>query len=155
MCVCVCVCERERERERECTPLVVSDCLRPCGLEPSKLVYPWDFPGKNTAVGCHALLQGIFPIWGSNLCLLHLHQQAGSSPPAQSGKPSACSFTFSPVFRTSFASALSCLESLCATPRLVGFRMEDTKHSSIRLFTVNLQLHARLRICCKVWWLRQ
>ena len=29
-------------------------------------------PGKNTGVGCHALLQGIFPTEGSNLCLLHL-----------------------------------------------------------------------------------
>ena len=27
---------------------------------------PWDFPGKDTAVGCHSLLQGIFPTQGSN-----------------------------------------------------------------------------------------
>ena len=35
--------------------------------------YPWDSPGKNTRVGCHALLQGIFLTQGSNpslLCLL-------------------------------------------------------------------------------------
>ena len=32
---------------------------------------PWDFPGKNTRVGCHFLLQGIFPIQGLNLCLLY------------------------------------------------------------------------------------
>ena len=34
----------------------------------------WDSPGKNTGVGCHFLLQGIFPTQGSNpslLCLLH------------------------------------------------------------------------------------
>ena len=34
----------------------------------------WDFPGKNTGVGCHLLLQGIFPTQGLNpqlLCLLH------------------------------------------------------------------------------------
>ena len=31
-----------------------------------------DPPGKNTGVNCHALLQGIFPIQGSNPCLLHL-----------------------------------------------------------------------------------
>ena len=38
-----------------------------------------DFPGKNTGVGCHALLQGIFPIQGSNLRLLCLlNWQAGS-----------------------------------------------------------------------------
>ena len=30
-----------------------------------------DSPGKNTVVGCHALLQGIFPTQGSNLGLLH------------------------------------------------------------------------------------
>ena len=40
-----------------------------------------DSPGKNTGVGCHALLQGIFPIQGSNLCLLCLlFWEAGSLP---------------------------------------------------------------------------
>ena len=49
---------------------------------------PWDSPGKNTGVGCHALLQGIFPIQGSNLCLLCLlHCQVGSLPLAPPGKP--------------------------------------------------------------------
>ena len=33
------------------------------------LLCPWDSPGKNTGVGCHALLQGIFPTQGLNLCL--------------------------------------------------------------------------------------
>ena len=32
---------------------------------------PWNFPGKNTGVGCHFLLQGIFLTQGLNLCLLH------------------------------------------------------------------------------------
>ena len=32
---------------------------------------PWDFPAKNTRVGCHFLHQGIFPTQGLNLCLLH------------------------------------------------------------------------------------
>ena len=38
---------------------------------------PWDFPGKNTEVACHVLLQGIFLTQGSNLslpCLLHCRQ---------------------------------------------------------------------------------
>ena len=30
------------------------------------LLCPWDFPGKSTGVGCHFLLQGIFPTQGSN-----------------------------------------------------------------------------------------
>ena len=38
-----------------------SDSLQPHGLQPSRLLHPWDSSGKNTGVGCHALLQGIFP----------------------------------------------------------------------------------------------
>ena len=33
-----------------------------------------DFPGKNIGVGCHALLQGMFPAQESNLGLLHCRQ---------------------------------------------------------------------------------
>ena len=38
---------------------------------------PWDFPGENTGVGCHFLLQGIFPTQGLNPHLLHLLHLAG------------------------------------------------------------------------------
>ena len=37
--------------------LVMSDSLRPHGLQPTRLLHPWDFPGKSTGVGCHCLLQ--------------------------------------------------------------------------------------------------
>ena len=37
---------------------VVSDSLWPHGLQPARLLCPWDSSGKNTGVGCHALLQG-------------------------------------------------------------------------------------------------
>ena len=40
------------------------------GLQSARLLCPWDFPGKNTRVGCNFLLQGIFPTQGSNLHLL-------------------------------------------------------------------------------------
>ena len=55
---------------------------------PTRLLCPWDSPGKNTAVGCHALLQGIFLTQRSNLCLLgRLNWQVvGGSD----GKASAC-----------------------------------------------------------------
>ena len=36
---------------------VVSDSQRPHGLQPTRLLHPWDFPGKSTGVGCHCLLQ--------------------------------------------------------------------------------------------------
>ena len=32
---------------------VVSDPQRPHGLQPSRLLCPWDFPGRSTGVGCH------------------------------------------------------------------------------------------------------
>ena len=56
--------------------------------EPTRLLCLWDSPGKNTGVGCHALLQGIFPTQGLNphlLCLLH--RQVSSLPLAPPGKP--------------------------------------------------------------------
>ena len=56
----------------------------PHGLKAARLLCPWDCPGKDTGVDCHALLQGIFPTEGSNLRLLHLPPwQAGSSPLTQ------------------------------------------------------------------------
>ena len=36
---------------------VMSDSSRPQGLQPTRLLCPWDFPGKSTGVGCHCLLQ--------------------------------------------------------------------------------------------------
>ena len=38
---------------------VVSDSSRPHGLQPSRLLHPWDFPGKSTGVGCHCLLRNL------------------------------------------------------------------------------------------------
>ena len=57
-----------------CVYSVVSDSVRARGQKPSRLPCPWDSPSKNTGVGCHALLPGIFPSQGWNLhflCLLH------------------------------------------------------------------------------------
>ena len=65
---------------------VESNSLRPLGLQPTTLLCPWDSSGKNPGVGCHFLLQGIFPIQGSNLGLLncrwilyHLSHWGGTS----------------------------------------------------------------------------
>ena len=52
-------------------------------------------PGKNTGVGCRALLQGIFLTQGSNLCLFCLlHWQVGSLSLAPLGKPYAITVSF-------------------------------------------------------------
>ena len=50
-----------------------------------RLLCPWDFPDKNTRVGCHYLLQGIFPTQGFNTPLLHW--QVDSLPPSHQGSP--------------------------------------------------------------------
>ena len=65
VCVCVCVCARARARSQSCPTL-----LRPHGLQRWRFLCPWDYPDKNTEVGCHDLLQGIFPAQGSNSRLL-------------------------------------------------------------------------------------
>ena len=53
---------------------IVSDSLQPHGLQPTRLFRPWDSPGKNTGVGCHFLLQGIFPTQGVNPGFPHCRQ---------------------------------------------------------------------------------
>ena len=53
---------------------VVADSLWPHELQSARLFCPGNSPGKNTGMGCHALLQGIFRIQGSNLSLLHFMQ---------------------------------------------------------------------------------
>ena len=70
------------------TRSVVPNSFQPHGRQPAKLLHPWDFPGKNTGVGCHFLLQGIFQNQGSNPCLLCLlPQKVYSLPLAPPGKP--------------------------------------------------------------------
>ena len=50
---------------------VVSNSLWPHGLEPTRLLCPWDCTSKNSGVCCHFYLQGISPTQGGNLHLLH------------------------------------------------------------------------------------
>ena len=53
---------------------VMSNSFRPHGLWPSRLLCPWDSPGKSIGVSCHSLLQGIFPTQGLNPGLVHCRQ---------------------------------------------------------------------------------
>ena len=52
-----------------------------------RLLCPWDFPGKNTGVGCCFLLQGVFPTRGSNLCLFCLLRWQAGWPLRHLGSP--------------------------------------------------------------------
>ena len=78
----VVVCAQHAESLQSCRT------LWQCGPSPVRLLCPRDSPGKNTGVGCHALLQGIFPTQGSNPSLSHLlYSPAGSLQLAPPGKP--------------------------------------------------------------------
>ena len=64
---------KKKKRKWSCSD--VSDSLRPHGPQPTRLLRPWDFSGKNTGVGCHCPLQEIFLTQGLNLRgLLHCRQ---------------------------------------------------------------------------------
>ena len=62
------------EKSESVSCSVVSDSLRHYGLQPPRLLCPWNSPGKNTGVGSHSVLKGIFLTQGLNLDLLCCRQ---------------------------------------------------------------------------------
>ena len=67
----VCMCVHAQSCSTLCDPMG-------CSMH-AMLLSPWNYPGKNTEVSCHFLLQGIFPTQGLNLYCMHLlHRQADS-----------------------------------------------------------------------------
>ena len=93
--------------ELPCAVLCCAKLLQSCLLLATlwtvacRLLCPWDSPDKGTGVGCHALLQGIFPTKGSNSHLLNLlHWQADSLPLAPPGKPRITSEPLIPLLGT-------------------------------------------------------
>ena len=74
--------------------LVTKSCptlFRPHGLLPTRLLCPWDFPGKSTGVGCYFLFQRLFSIQGSNP--RPWHWQADSLPLSHQGNSAQWSFS--------------------------------------------------------------
>ena len=66
---------------------VLSDSLRLHGLQLTRLLCPRDSPGKNTGVGCHALLQGDLPNTGMEPRPPTLQADSSPSPSEPRGKP--------------------------------------------------------------------
>ena len=84
-----------------CTSCLVTQwcpTLWPHGLQPARLLHPWDFPGKNTRGGCHALLQGIFPIQGSNSGLPHCRQILYREAQGSRSSGSQLIYRFGPIW---------------------------------------------------------
>ena len=53
-----------------CARSIMSDSLGHHGLYPTRLLCPWNSPGKNTGMNCHSLLQGIFLTQGSQVSFI-------------------------------------------------------------------------------------
>ena len=80
----------------------MSDSLRPRGLQPTRLLRPWDFPGKSTRVGCH--------------CLLWLHIIASSTFSFMSGKSPTAFHIFQYLSSALFLMAHRILLWVCIAP---------------------------------------
>ena len=81
------------------------------GLQPSRLLCPWDFPGKNVGMGCHFLLQGIFPTQGLNPHLLHW--QVGFLPLSHQGHPYLYSHLHQSPSNSDFSRTLKAFRGGC------------------------------------------
>ena len=79
---------REDQNQNKCVPCVracsvisvLSNSLRPNGLQPARLLCPWGSPGKDTGVGCHALLQR----WTLQIAFENLHRLMAAAAAAKS-----------------------------------------------------------------------
>ena len=114
-----------------CCQLVTQSCpalLQPRGLQPTKLFYPWDFPGKNTGVGCHFLLQGIFQIGKLPLALKHLEPDKG---------PHLVEFIYFPHWPQCH---LKKKQTTAAFSSLLGMTPAQNQHTSYRASSV-LSVH--------------
>ena len=110
---------------------VMSDSLRPHELWHTRLLCPWDFPGKGTGVGCHFLLQGT-PTY-STLChpgrnQQHLHvTTAVTSPPLSSWCPGVRHWFIMPG---DFGNTQLTLRQPCESP-LPRLEMKEEVHFSL------------------------
>ena len=116
-----------------------------------QLCCPWDSPGQNSGVGCHALLQGIFPTQGANQCLLGLlHWQADSSPLMPPGKPPP------PTIAQILLTIVWCGQQYCRAVKMRGGawkKHEDHKGVlSFHIFTKFLARSSRHPVVhCSLW----
>ena len=84
---------------------VVFDSKRPHGLQPTRLLRPWDFPGKSTGVGCHCLqMKETQKTWVRSL-------GQGRSPAVGNGNPLQYSCLENPMDRGAWQATVCGLQS--------------------------------------------
>ena len=116
---------------------VVFDSLQPHGRLPTRLLCPWNSPGKNTGGDCHFLLQGIFPTQGSNQSLLCLHWQVDSLPLAPAGKPHV--YTYRYMYTRARTSLSPAIRVTCC---LITASSSDSKLTTLTHFH-----HSDIHVC--------
>ena len=84
-----------------------------------RFLRPWNFPGKSTGVGCHFLLQGIFPTQGLNPGLQHCRQTIlPSEPPWKQHRGNIFNILWQPIMGKNQKPNIHVKESLCCTPEI-------------------------------------
>ena len=106
---------------------VVTDSLWPHGLYPTRLLYPWDSPGKNTGEGGHPLLQGILPTQELSLGLPYCRQILYPLSPRVCSNSCPLIWWCHPIIPSSVAPLDSCPQSF---PESGSFPMNQLFPSS-------------------------
>ena len=124
---------------------VVLDFLQAYGLSLARPLCPWAFPGKNTGVGYHFLLQGIFLTKGSNphlLCLLCLNWHMDSLLLNHLGSHIYI-LQFSPVAQSC---PTLCYPMDCSTP---GFPIHTNSQSLLKLMAIESVMPSNHLTLCR------
>ena len=116
---------------------LVSDSLRPRRLSPTRDLCPWDFPGKNTGVGCYFLLPRIFLTQGLNLHFLNYRhilyhwatREDHLSPPWQFNREPAVQF---------YSSLIKCL--FFTNGFLLGYKIQVFNYDSKGRFLLKINV---------------
>ena len=115
---------------------VISHSFLPYGLQLVRLLCPWESPGKSTRVGCHALLQEIFPAQGSSLHLLLC--QVDSLPTEPPGKPLILHSRVFFVFFFSFVNIFLGYPIFCNPNDLFAKKTLENTNDSTNLMTYHI-----------------
>ena len=103
----------------------MSDCVT-YRLQPIRLLCPWNFLGKNTGVGCHALYRGIFPTQGLNPGLLNPCIAGRFFPTEPPGK----------AMQSQGGSQIHLTTTACRCPYYI-FLFQTLKYESNLIFSLN------------------
>ena len=110
--------------------VIMSIALQPHGLQAARLLYPWDFPGKNTRVGCYVLLQGIFSIQVSCIADGFFTNWARAKPPRVKSTPSKLVLKVQLPRPAALAPPEQLLARLGAHPRTTEWEALEVRPSS-------------------------